>query len=126
MINNPYSRYRGKDLTLNDHLAIDRTILSNERTFLAYSRTALALIIVGGSCIKFFASIWMTGVGGIFIAAGGLVALRGWQRYERMQALMGAALDLQTGKTEHPLADVVDAQKKSGDDSTEGTDAGGP
>lgn len=117
MIQNPYSRYRGKDLTLNDHLAIDRTILSNERTLLAYIRTALALVIVGGSCIKFFASFWMGIVGAAFIVTGGLVAIRGLQRYGRMRAFMAAALDVQTGKPEHPLAEAVDAKSKTEDDA---------
>ncbi|HRQ72775.1 MAG TPA: hypothetical protein PLU35_07090 [Phycisphaerales bacterium] len=41
MSRNPYEFFRGRDLTLNDHLAIDRTVLSNERTPLAYGRTAI-------------------------------------------------------------------------------------
>jgi putative membrane protein len=32
---------------IRDALAIERTIMSNERTMLAYSRTAIALIIAG-------------------------------------------------------------------------------
>lgn len=42
------------DLSLNDHLAVDRTALANERTLLAYVRTALQLTVAGVSLIKFF------------------------------------------------------------------------
>ncbi|HDK81416.1 MAG TPA: DUF202 domain-containing protein [Nitrospirae bacterium] len=34
-----------KDLFLRDHLAAQRTMLANERTYLAYIRTALTLFI---------------------------------------------------------------------------------
>jgi len=43
-----------KELTLADHLAIDRTLMANERTLLAYARSAFALFIAGLSVLKFF------------------------------------------------------------------------
>ena len=122
MQQNPYAQFRGKDLTLNDLLAIDRTILSNERTLLAYARTGLALAIVGGTCIQFFESRTMMGVGVVFIAAGVVLGARGWQRYRRMQAYMGAALDVRTGTSEHPMQAAVDAGKE-GDGGPSGPNA---
>jgi putative membrane protein len=116
---NPYTKFSGRDLTLNDHLAIDRTILSNERTLLAYGRTALALVIVGGSCIKFFDSPWMTGTGVLFVVSAGVVAVRGWQRYEQMRAYTAAALDVQTGTTAHPLEKAVDERRKKEESATD-------
>lgn len=103
----PYSQFRGQKLTLNDYLAIDRTILANERTLLAYGRTALALAVVGGSLIKFFASVWLRLLGGLFLAAGVLVAVRGWHRYEQTKQLLAAALEQQTGAAEHPLKEEI-------------------
>lgn len=41
-------------VTHGDPLALDRTILANERTFLAYIRTAAALLVGGVSFISFF------------------------------------------------------------------------
>lgn len=117
MDNNPYTRFRGKELSLNDHLAIDRTILANERTLLAYGRTALALVIVGGSCIQFFESRWLEVVGVIFILAAAAVAIRGWQRYHRMQAYVAAALDARTGTPEHPLQQAVKEKSDSDPDA---------
>ena len=37
----------GKDMGLNDHLAIDRTILANERTLLAFLRTVITFVVAG-------------------------------------------------------------------------------
>ena len=105
---NPYEQFRHRELTLNDHLAIDRTVLANERTILAYGRTALAMLIIGGSAIKFFESAWMLLVGVPFIV--GSVVVMGWgcARYNRTSRFLRAALDERTGSTEHPLADEVD------------------
>jgi putative membrane protein len=116
MERNPYSRFKGKELSLSDHLAIDRTILANERTLLAYGRTALALVIVGGSCIQFFEARWLEVLGGSFILAAVAVAIRGWERYHRMRAYVAAALDARTGNPEHPLQQKVDDK---GDTSTD-------
>ncbi len=41
-------------LTLRDHLALDRNILANERTLLAYARTGFATIVAGLSFMQFF------------------------------------------------------------------------
>lgn len=100
---NPYQKYRGEELSLRDHLAIDRTILSNERTALAYARTSLAMLIVGGSCIKFFESIWIQALGPVFIVLAVGFAWRGWSQYRRMKTYMDAALDERTGSAEHPM-----------------------
>ncbi len=64
---------------LRDALALDRTRLSNERTFLAYIRTALAFFIAGAGLLHFlFESTpalvlgWMLcGLGAVTILVGG-------------------------------------------------------
>lgn len=115
----PYSQFRGQKLTLNDYLAIDRTILANERTLLAYGRTALALGVVGGSLIKFFVSIWIRVLGGVFLLAGALIALRGWQRYRQTSRLLATALEQQTGVPEHPLKDEAQHAAEAQNTDTE-------
>ncbi len=45
----PY--YKDK-LSLSEQLALDRSILANERTFLSYSRTSLTILVVGITFIK--------------------------------------------------------------------------
>ena len=43
----PYSKINPDDMILRDHLALERTRLANERTFMAYIRSALYLVIGG-------------------------------------------------------------------------------
>ena len=47
-----YAQFRPEDLIVRDLLALDRTTLANERTFLSYVRTALGLAAAGGVLIK--------------------------------------------------------------------------
>ena len=42
-----YEKFLAKDLILRDYLAIERTILTNQATFLAYIRTSLTMMVVG-------------------------------------------------------------------------------
>ncbi len=92
-MDNPYARFRGQTLTLNDYLAIDRTVLANERTLLSYTRTALTMLVIGGTCIKFFDSLWIEIVGLTFLLLALAVFLIGWRRYLRMRAYVGAAIE---------------------------------
>ncbi|MBM3475130.1 MAG: DUF202 domain-containing protein [Armatimonadetes bacterium] len=87
----PYAKEEPGQLILRDHLAIDRTVLANERTFLAYIRTALTLFVVGASLIKFFDSLPATVVGWIFIPIGLAVLAFGISRYRRINALIHRA-----------------------------------
>lgn len=113
---NPYAKFRHRSLTLNDYLAIDRTILSNERTLLSYGRTALAMVIIGGSAMKFFGSPALTVIGWLFLAGGVIVMLIGWRRYRHTARLLHAALLSHTGEGEHPLeeklAEAVEKEKE--------------
>ena len=107
---NPYAQFQGRQLTLSDHLAIDRTILANERTILAYGRTALAMFIIGGSAIKFFSPLAAVLIGIPFIGGGIVVMLWGWMRYNRTRQYLSVALEQRTGSPDHPLEDAVDHQ----------------
>jgi len=66
-----------------DHLAADRTIMANERTFLSYLRLALTLFIAGVSFIKFFEITVVTAIGWLFLPLALLVAFLGAGRYHR-------------------------------------------
>ena len=46
-----------KSLDLRDCLALERTSLANERTFFAYARTAIMVLITGVSAFKLFPGI---------------------------------------------------------------------
>ena len=97
MEHNPYERFRGQKLTLNDYLAIDRTELANERTLLAYGRTAIALLITGGSAMKFFDADWIVVTGAGFVVAAVVVMAIGWRRYRAMDRRLGGALENRAG-----------------------------
>ncbi|HEV7702547.1 MAG TPA: DUF202 domain-containing protein [Candidatus Paceibacterota bacterium] len=47
-----YKEFLAKQLILRDYLAIERTILTNEATFLSYIRTGLTIIVVGVTLFK--------------------------------------------------------------------------
>lgn len=104
---NPYDHLGEQDLNLTDYLAIDRTVLANERTALAYGRTFLAMLAIGGTLIHFFVSWWMWTIGGLFIIGGFVVMGIGWRRYRRTQQYLAAALSRRTGDPKHPLRDKV-------------------
>ena len=85
MAGSPYSRYKEHDMILRDHLAADRTIMSNERTFLSYIRTALSLFVVGATFIKFFENFYIAIIGWIFMPLAGLALIYGFVRYRNMK-----------------------------------------
>ena len=79
-----YTRFEAAELILRDQLAIDRTLLANERTFLSYLRSAIALLIAGISIIHFSHELWFTAVGVICIPSGILTGLFGLWRFRKM------------------------------------------
>jgi len=81
----PYEEFSEKELILRDHLAVDRTRLANERSFLAYIRTTFTMIITGLSLIKFFDSFTAIILGWIFIITGVLLGILGAIRYLRFR-----------------------------------------
>ncbi len=52
MVDDPYKQFHREDMILRDWLALDRTVFANRRTFLAYGRTAIALIALGIAFVK--------------------------------------------------------------------------
>ncbi len=84
MKNKPYKKYKPDELILRDHLAIDRTILSNESTILAYVRTSLALVAAGAALIHFFSEYWIRIIGFFFLILGAIIMFVGIFRYKRM------------------------------------------
>lgn len=109
MQHEPHSSLSGRELSLADHLAINRTVLANERTALAYGRTVLAMLVVGGTCVKFFDSALMQALGITFMTAAAAVAAMGFARFNRTRRYLAAALERHTGGREHPLKHAAEA-----------------
>ena len=69
-----------------------RWSLANERTLLAYSRTALALIVAGlaltGSHQVADAPLALAALGLPLVALGGAVSVGGWRRFREAQTAM--------------------------------------
>ncbi len=75
-----YQEFLAKQLILRDYLAIERTILTNEGTFLAYIRTSLTIAVVGVTILNLYPeNTTLQYIGGalsliaIFIFISGLV-----------------------------------------------------
>jgi putative membrane protein len=75
-----------------------RFTLANERTLLAWNRTALALIAGGVAVIQFVPGLGIPGLRHIIAAAltgsGGVLALMAVRRWQRVQSAMRKAADL--------------------------------
>jgi putative membrane protein len=82
----PYSN--GK-LILRDVLAVDRTRLANERTLLAWLRTALMELVSGITLIKLFEGVLLAEIIGFSLLPLGLItAAYGIHRFFRVRALI--------------------------------------
>ena len=85
-----YSEFDAEHMILRDHLAADRTTLSNQNTFLAYIRTALTLFVAGVTFVRFFDLPVVEIIGWVFIPTGVLTFMVGLLRYNRLRtALQG-------------------------------------
>ena len=80
-----YAKFSKKEFNLCDYLAIDRTSLANERTFLAYLRTALTVFIAGVTFIRFFDSILIEIIGWIFVPVSIATFLIGIIRFKKFK-----------------------------------------
>ena len=79
-------RFTVEELILRDHLALDRTRLANERTLLAYLRTALMLMVAGATAERVMGgSPTVIVTGWLFIVIGVAVGVLGSWRFVAMQ-----------------------------------------
>ena len=79
--NDPYARFDPKELIVRDYLAADRTVLTNERTFLSYVRTALAFAAGGVTLIHFFDALAAKATGYVLLPLAAATLVIGVQRY---------------------------------------------
>jgi len=72
----------------DDKNALVRTTLANQRTFLAYLRTALTFFVAGVSFIKFFDSLIVEVVGWVFVPLSIATFVVGVWRYNELRVRM--------------------------------------
>lgn len=72
----------------DDKNALIRTMLANQRTFLAYLRTALTIFVTGAGFLKFFDSLITDIVGWVFIPIGVATFVVGVWRYNELRLRM--------------------------------------
>jgi putative membrane protein len=78
-----YTRFEDKDLAITDLLALDRTILANERNLLSYVRTFLSFFVTGLAVIRFAPSWFPIGIICMFTAI--VFLLIGINQYRHMK-----------------------------------------
>ena len=75
-------------LPMQDYLAASRTILSNERTLLAYWRSAFTLVIAAVTLIKLFSEPFFHNLGYGLIVLAAILVIYGTVRYYKMNQII--------------------------------------
>lgn len=76
--------YKDK-LSLSEQLALDRTILANERTFLSYMRTSLTIFVVGITFIELLDSPIIEIIGILFLPIAFVIFILGIKIYLKIK-----------------------------------------
>ena len=105
-MNSVYSRFEKTKLILRDELAIDRTLLANEQTLLAYLRSAVALFIAGVSIIHFSRQPWFLAVGIACLPGGIMTGLMGIWRYRKMHKAISFVREKSAGHSPDGTSDA--------------------
>jgi putative membrane protein len=89
-----------------------RFLLANERTFLAYVRTALSLQVAGLAVLQFFTgghAAVRIGLGIALVAAGSFAGVAGWLRFRHNDRRIRAGLPLPSPHASLAVVTVVAA-----------------
>ncbi len=78
-------------MDLRDTLAVQRTILANQRTLLTFFSASLALVISGVTLIRFFNSPAICGFGFLLLPAAAILLVFGIRNYRLHKQKIEAA-----------------------------------
>ncbi len=81
MTDDPYAKFKRDEMILRDWLAMDRTILANKRTFLAYGRTAIALFVLGIAFVRLTNHQFFEISGFVLMSLGIMIFIVGSREY---------------------------------------------
>ena len=85
-----------------------RFTLANERTFLAYERTAIGLVAAALAVLHLLDSDWPEqALGGLLLLSGAIAAAGGYARFRMVDAAMKDGRDLPANPALHLLAVAV-------------------
>ena len=84
-----------------------RFTLANERTFLAYERTAIGLVAASVAVLQIFEGWEHTLLGVVLLLAGSVASVGGYLRFRRVDAAIRAGEPLPTNPAVHLLAGAV-------------------
>lgn len=85
-----YLEFQPEQMILRDYLALERTAMSNERTLLAYVRTMIGVMAVGGTLIKLFEGRFFVLAGWFFICLSGVILVLGFIRYAKIEMVLSS------------------------------------
>ena len=81
MVDDPYEQFKREEMILRDWLALDRTVLANKRTFLAYGRTAMALFALGIAFVRLIQHQFFEVSGFVLMTIGVVVFIVGTREF---------------------------------------------
>ena len=85
-----------------------RFTLANERTFLAYERSAIGLVAAGVAVLQLLDGAWDDLLlGGLLMAAGAIALVGGYLRFRSVDRAIRAGQPLPANPTPHLLAAAV-------------------
>lgn len=85
-----------------------RFSLANERTFLAYERTAVGLVAAALAVFHLLDPSWSQKLLGLLLVASAVIAAAGgWLRYRQAERAIREGRDLPAGTTVHLMAAAV-------------------
>ena len=85
-----YTDFTKKELILRDHLAIDRTMLATENTFLSYIRTSLTMLVLGVTLIHFSSILFVQILGVAIILGSFLLYSFGYKKVSKIKKSINA------------------------------------
>jgi len=91
-----YSKFSKHKLELRDYLALERTILSNERTLLSYLQNALAIGVTGMTSIYATDSVYFQLLGIILLVVACIVVVVGTIKFKAVKGRLDNASPAET------------------------------
>ncbi|MGL4972345.1 MAG: DUF202 domain-containing protein [Culicoidibacterales bacterium] len=84
-----------ESLGLNDYLAVDRTVLANERTHLSYMQTVISFLVAALTLFKILGGIEGIIVAVVLVVSAGYFYIRGQRTYRKVANKLAEFVELE-------------------------------